>query len=301
MFIKRMFFLCVLYSLLISSIVHAYDINARSVIVVDTRTDNILFAKDPDLKLPPASTLKLMTAIVAVEESSLNDIATVSKKASSQQPSSIELKEGERIKIEDLLYACLMESANDAAVAIAEAVAGNEWRFVELMNQKALKIGATDTRFVNANGLPANGQYTTARDLAKIMRYAINIPIIREILSTRLKMITTLDGREIFLKNTNKLLWMNDNFLGGKTGYTRAARHCFVGMAMNGDSGLIISILGSPSRNDLWSSAEALLEKGIRVLSDEEEPTIIKTASKPKPPSIKKKRFAFRYKKKMRS
>lgn len=301
MFIKRMFFLCVLYSLLISSIVHAYDINARSVIVVDTRTDNILFAKDPDLKLPPASTLKLMTAIVAVEESSLNDIATVSKKASSQQPSSIELKEGERIKIEDLLYACLMESANDAAVAIAEAVAGNEWRFVELMNQKALKIGATDTRFVNANGLPANGQYTTARDLAKIMRYAINIPIIREILSTRLKMITTLDGREIFLKNTNKLLWMNDNFLGGKTGYTRAARHCFVGMAMNGDSGLIISILGSPSRNDLWSSAEALLEKGIRVLSDEEEPTIIKTASKPKPASIKKKRFAFRYKKKMRS
>ncbi|GAB4534250.1 MAG: D-alanyl-D-alanine carboxypeptidase family protein [Thermodesulfovibrionia bacterium] len=300
--IKGYFVLCLLY-LLLTSVAHADNVNARSVIVVDAKTDEILFAKDPDLRLQPASTLKLMTAIVAVEELSLNDIVVVSKKAASQQPSNIDLKEGERVRVEDLLYAALMESANDAAMALAEAVSGNEQRFVELMNQKALQIGAMDTRFVNANGLPADGQYTTVRDLVRIMRYAIDIPIIREILSTRFKMISTVDGREVFLKNTNKLLWMSDNFIGGKTGYTRAARHCFVGMAMNGESGIIVSILGSPNRQDLWSEAIWLFEKGVRVLSNQDEPTIIKTASKPKTivsSRSNRKRIAYRYKKKSR-
>jgi len=293
--IKRVTFLCLLY-LFLATIVYADDIKARSAIVVDATTDEILFAKDPELRLPPASTLKLMTAIVAVEELSLNHIATVSRNASSQQPSNIKLREGEMIRIEDLLYAALMESANDAAVAIAETVSGNELRFVELMNQKAIQIGATDTRFVNANGLPADGQYTTVRDLVRIMRYAIDIPVIRDIISTRFKKITTIGGREIFLTNINKLLWMNDSFIGGKTGYTRASKHCFVGIASNEGREIIVALLSSPTRQDLWSDAETLFERGVRVLTNQDKPVIIRTANNAKASSNhKRKKVAFRF------
>jgi len=274
---RFLFFLLFSVHYLLFTAVYADEILSRSALVMDADSERILFAKNPHLKLPPASTVKVMTAIVVAENADLEKIVTVSSKAAWQQPSKINLKRGERIKIKDLLYAALMESANDAATALAESVTGNEWKFVKLMNQKALEIGATNTRFINANGLPGKRQYTTAYDLAKIMQYAIRIPLIREVLTTRFKEISTVEGRSIFMRNANKLLWKNEDFVGGKTGFTRRARHCLVGVTNKENRELVVSVLGSPSRQLLWSEYEALFEKGFNILNMQEEPVIYTT------------------------
>ena len=133
-------------------------------------TGRVLYAKNPELRLLPASTTKLMTALVVIEKAKLTDVVTVSKKAARRPPTRAGLKAGDKVTIETLLYAALMKSANDAAVALAEGVAGSVEDFVALMNMKALAIGANNTHYINANGLPGEGQYITAYDLSKIMR-----------------------------------------------------------------------------------------------------------------------------------
>jgi D-alanyl-D-alanine carboxypeptidase (penicillin-binding protein 5/6) len=172
-----------------------------------------------------------------------------------------------------------MKSANDAAVVLAEAVAGSEEEFVRLMNDKAVAIGADDTRFVNANGLPAPGQHITAYDLAKIMRQAIKYPTIREIIGTRITEISTETGKQMFIRNTNKLLWSDDELLGGKTGYTRDARHCFVCAGERDKDTIIVALLGAPNRNLLWKESEELMGFGAKVLARAEEPVIYLTRS----------------------
>jgi D-alanyl-D-alanine carboxypeptidase (penicillin-binding protein 5/6) len=170
------------------------------------------------------------------------------------------------VTIETLLYAALVKSGNDAAAVLAEAVAGSEKKFVSLMNRKAAAIGAKNTRFKNSHGLPASGQYTTASDLSKIMTHALTYPRLREIIGTRVVEILTENGNAIFLNNTNKLLWSDEDLIGGKTGYTRRARHCFVGAAERGDSRLIVAVLGSPNRKTLWKESEKLLHEGFETI-----------------------------------
>lgn len=273
LFISLCSVLCVL-----SSVSFADDLHARSALVMDALTGKILFAKNPDLKLPAASTIKIMTAIIVAEKADLNKITTISRRAANQQPSKVNLKRGDRIRMKYLLYAALMESANDAATALAEAVTGNERKFVRLMNQKAFEIGATNTRYINANGLPGKGQYTTAYDLAKIMQYAIRIPVIREVLTTKVKEISTVGGRNIFVRNTNRLLWEDNDFMGGKTGFTRKAKHCIVAAANKENTELIITVLGSPSRQNLWSESERLFGKGSKISNMQDGPVIYITA-----------------------
>lgn len=164
----------------------ADDIKSKAAVVMDAETGRLLYAKNPDLRLLPASTTKLMTALVVLERAKLSDVVTISKKVSLTPAMRVGLKEGDRVTIETLLYAALMKSANDAAVALSEAVGGSEEQFVILMNRKAIALGANDTRFINANGLPGKGQYITAYDLSKIMRAAIKYPVLREILNTRI-------------------------------------------------------------------------------------------------------------------
>ena len=250
------------------SVAYAETIRSRSAIVVDASTGKTLYAKKPNLRLPPASTVKLMTAIVALEHAQLTDIATVSKRAVGVAPSKVGLKAGDKVSIETLLYAALVKSGNDAAAVIAEAVAGSESRFVRLMNRKAFAIGATNTKFQNPHGLPAAGQYTTVSDLSKIMTYALTYPRLRDIMSTRVVEVLTENGHTIFLKNTNKLLWSDDALIGGKTGYTRRARHCFVGAAERGKSKVIVAVLGSPSRKTLWKESERLIHEGLEVITN---------------------------------
>ena len=255
------------------------EIRSRAAVVMEASTGRILGGKNPNLRLPPASTTKLMTAMVVLDRTALNDVVTVSERAVAISPTKANLRAGERMTVETLLYTALLKSANDAAFTLAEYAAGSEERFVEIMNQKALALGMADTRFVNATGLPGQGQYTTAYDLAKMMRYAMRYPEIREIVNTKEFLITTEGGRTIPIRNINKLLWSEESMLGGKTGYTRAARHCFVCAGEQEKEMIIVSVLGAPSREMLWKESEGLLEKGFAVKQSGEEPVVYYTKS----------------------
>ena len=255
----------------------AARMQSRAALVMNASTGTILYAKNPDLKSPPASTTKLMTAIVTMENADLNDVVTISSKAAHVPPHKAGFKAGDRIMVEELLHAALIGSANDAAVALAEAVAGSEERFVELMNAKAIEIGATNTRFINANGLPGPGQYITVHDLAKIMDYALRYKKLKEIIGTRITEVSTMGGNTKLIRNTNRLLWSEEDLVGGKTGYTNKARHCFVCAAERKNDTIIVALLGSPSRSNLWKETEFLIGRGFDVMGDRETPTVYLT------------------------
>jgi D-alanyl-D-alanine carboxypeptidase (penicillin-binding protein 5/6) len=253
------------------------EIQARAAVVMEASSGRVLYAKNPELRLMPASTTKLMTALIAVEKVNLKDVVTISRNAVNVAPTKSGFKEGDKVTVETLLYAALMKSANDAAVALAEAVADTEAQFVLLMNRKAIALGATDTKFINPNGLPGKGQYTTAYDLSKIMRQAIKHPVLKEILGTRAAELSTEAGKTLIVKNTNKLLWSDDELLGGKTGFTNAARHCFVCAGERESNTLIVALLGAPSRTALWKETENLMAFGSKVIKNQEEPVVYLT------------------------
>ena len=250
----------------------ASAIFAKAAIVIDSESEEVLYAKNPDVKLPPASTTKLITAMTALDKLNPDDVVTISRKAAETPSVLPKLKVGEKLRVRELLSFALIRSINGAAVALAEAVAGDEKSFVPLMNEKALSIKAVTTKFINASGLPGKGQYTTARDLAKIMKKALSYQIITDIIDTKV-MEVDIDGKSVLLTNTNNLLWSEEDHLGGKTGYTRAARHCFVGASEKEEGVLIIALLGDSSRNTLWTDAEKLLakdfEKGTVIITDQ--------------------------------
>jgi D-alanyl-D-alanine carboxypeptidase (penicillin-binding protein 5/6) len=275
-------------SLALVNSVSAEEIKSRAAVVMDAATGRVLFAKNPDLRLMPASTTKLMTALVVIERTNLNDIATISKKASSAPATKLGLKQGDNINIETLLNAALIKSANDAAVALAEAAGGSEEEFVSLMNKKAHALGLNNTRFINPNGLPGTGQYITAHDLAEIMRQAIRYPLLKEILGTRVAEVFTGEGKPILIKNTNKLLWSDSELLEGKTGYTKEARHCFAGAAERETGTIIVALLGTPSRPLLWKETEDLMALGTRVLNNLEEPVVYLTKAESDTAKVKK-------------
>jgi len=272
----RVFTFLALFSIccLLPAVLPAYTVHSKAAAVMDAETGNLLYAKNPELKCPPASTTKLMTAIVSIEHLDLNAVVTISRNASRVSPHKVGFREGERVAVEELLYAALLGSANDAAVALAEAAAGSEHDFVRLMNSKAFQIGARNTRFVNSHGLPGPGQYTTAADLAKIMQYSMHYPKLKQIINTRVTEISTESGRSMSLRNTNRLLWSEEGLIGGKTGYTRLARHCFVCAAGRGEDKVVVALLGSPSRDNLWRESGFLIDKGFDALKNDEHPVI---------------------------
>ena len=237
-------------------------IPAKAAVVMDS-FGTVLYAKFPKARLAPASTVKLMTAMVAIDHLKADDIVRISEKVSKVRTIPPRLQPDEEFAVIDLLNLALMKSINQAAVALAEAAAGSEEAFVVLMNQKAQEIGARDTLFANASGLPKGKQYSTASDLALIMKAALSYPLLREILATKACMIRTAAGREIFLENSNHLLWEDQTVIIGKTGYTGNARHCFVG-AMDTENGMVITaVLGARSRHSLWKATEMLAEIGV--------------------------------------
>ena len=242
-------------------------ITSQAAVVMDASTGQIFYTKNSNDLLPPASTAKLMTAIVVMEKANLSQIITISTKASRVHPIKAGFKKGDKVTIEGLLYAALLKSANDAAVALAEAIAGSEDEFVSLMNEKAISIGAENTKFVNATGLPGKGQHITAIDLSRIMKYAMSFPKLKEILSTPTAKVSTENGRAIFLRSTDKLLWSDEEVIGGKTGYTDSAKHCFVCAAERDKRTIIVSLLGSPSRQNLWKEAKKLIDKGFQMIA----------------------------------
>ncbi|MCE5195299.1 MAG: D-alanyl-D-alanine carboxypeptidase [Nitrospiraceae bacterium] len=260
------------------STAYAQDISSKAALVMEASTGRILFAKNPNLKLLPASTTKLVTAMVTLDRKNMNDTVVISEKAAKiplkYRDNEQKFKAGESVLIGTLLYAALLMSANDAAFALAEGVSGSEAGFVDLMNKKVSSIGAAHTKFINTTGLPGKGQQITAYDLAKIMRYSLKYPEIREILKTKKTEILMSEGRAVMLENTNMLLWSDEGALGGKTGYTKAARHCFVYAGERNGETIIVAILGAPNRNTLWHETEKLLAKGVDVLANNEQPMV---------------------------
>jgi len=257
------------------------NIGALSGVALDGLTGQILYAKNPNIKIPPASTVKLLTAMVVLDRLPLSQEVRISKTAEETPTTPPHLHEGELYTVDDLLHLMLIKSSNQAAVALAEAVAGSEERFSELMNQKAKLLGLKDSHFVTASGLPAQGQYTTAYELALILYEALKYPHIKEIISLPVKVITSKKGRTIIVKNTNKLLFdeeFKDEVIGGKTGYTRLSKHCLVNVAQVKNRLVITSLLGSPYRDALWEDTKKLIKFSELVLEKKASPVVINTA-----------------------
>lgn len=228
------------------------NLSARSAILVDYDTGEVIYAKNPQEKLSAASTIKIMTALVALENSKLPDKFTVSEKAAKVGENAIGLTQGETLTLEELLYGSMLVSGNDAAVAIAEGISGSEDTFVQKMNQAAGDMGLSDTKFINASGLDDDGkvQYTTAFDLVTIARYVWEKhPVFRKIASTYYLPIDANYGHKAFeLYNDTNLLTTYPGVKGIKPGFTWDAGWCLVTYAENNNKKLLAVILGSADR-----------------------------------------------------
>jgi D-alanyl-D-alanine carboxypeptidase (penicillin-binding protein 5/6) len=238
------------------------QLTARAAIAVDARTGAVYFARNEDLPVPPASTTKLLTAIVALHNTAPDELMRVSKHAAGMPASKAYLKAGSVYSSRSMLQAMLMKSANDASVVIAEHIGGSVPGFARLMNQTARSLGATRSYFITPNGLPQPGHVSTARDMALIMRAALQTPGMRGILQTQTDVIEPVSGgaRRISLRSTNRMLWRDDLSVIGKTGWTREAKRCFVGMTQANGHEVIIAILGS---RNLWADVELLSRHGL--------------------------------------
>ena len=231
-------------------------ITAPTALLLDNTTNQILYAKTPHLRRPPASTTKLLTAIVALKLKVPDTVVTIPSAATSMPPSKIYLKTGERYRLRDLLHALLMNSANDVAAAIAISTAGSTAEFAREMNATAYQLGCRDSHFVNPSGLPDRRQYSTAYDMALIMREVQKYPILVQALKTRTATIRSAAGRRVPLKNHNKMLWRDPREVLGKTGWTRSARHCFVGQITVDGKRVFVAMLGS---HRLWRDLQTLV------------------------------------------
>lgn len=232
-------------------------ITAPSAVLIDAATQRVIYAKAPHMRRPPASTTKVMTALVVLEKMKPDQVVRIPAWVSYIPPSKAYLRPGERYRVRDLLYATLISSANDAAEVLAIAAAGSRERFAEWMNAKARSIGCRDTHFVNASGLPPGQHYSTAYDLALIMRQVRKNAFIVDSLGRRQHVIRSLEGRKIYLRNHNRLLWRSQRSVIGKTGWTRQGQACFVGRIQWMGREVLVSLLGS---HRLWQDLKVLLD-----------------------------------------
>lgn len=243
---------------------------ALSAVLMDGESGRILYEKDGETPRPNASTTKVMTCILALENGAGDDYVMVSDKAAAQPDVQLGMREGEQYYLEDLLYSLMLMSHNDTAVAIAEHIGGSTEGFAGMMNEKAKEIGCTDTYFITPNGLDAEDEkgvhHTTARDLALIMRYAIRSETFLKITQTREYSFTDLDEkREFSVHNTNALLTMTDGVLSGKTGFTGDAGYCYVCACEKDEKTFVVSLLGCGWPNNTgykWKDSVKLLDYG---------------------------------------
>lgn len=250
----------------------ALSVSAQYACVIDAMTGNVLYEKNAYEKHSMASTTKIMTALVALENKPLSDIVTASKNAAGTEGSSIYLRAGEKITLEDLLYGLMLASGNDAAVAIAEHVGGSVENFAVMMTEKAKSLGLKNTSFKNPNGLDEEGHHTTAYDLAMITRAALQNEKFKEIVSTKTKNIS--NGEESYMRtltNHNKLLRLYSGCIGVKTGYTKKTGRCLVSAAERNGFRVIAVTLNAP---DDWNDHMNMLDYAFSSYSS--KPLIIK-------------------------
>ena len=233
------------------------EVTARSFVIMDAKSGKVLLAHNPQTMLPPASTLKVMTALYVLEHLKMDDKVPVSPYAAAAPASKINIKPGEVYTVKELLYALLLSSANDGARALAERAAGSEEEFARKLTQQVRQWGAYRTLLANANGLPAD-HFSTAEDLAIIFRRAMQNPEFARIIGTKTYEIQ--GERE--LRNHDRFLFTTPLARGGKTGFTRASKNTYVGMFQNGDQAIIVSMMGSSKK---WADLRALIEKGFEL------------------------------------
>lgn len=244
---------------LFPSVTLGEPVSAEGAILMEASTGRVLYASDADKRLPMASTTKVMTALLAIERYEADAIVVVPKEAVGVEGSSLYLKEGERIRMIDLVYGLMLASGNDAAVAIALSVCGSVEDFAALMNEKAASLGLYHTQFVTPNGLHDDAHYTTARDLAVLTCHALKNPVFRTIVSTQYHQTEGGSVTRTF-KNKNRLLWEYEGANGVKTGYTQIAGKCLVFSAERDGMQLVGVVLDCPA---MWNAAEVLLELGF--------------------------------------
>lgn len=231
------------------------EINARSAIVIDAESGRVLFEKNAYIKRPMASTTKVMTAIIALENCDLNEVVTVSRNAALVNGSTINLTTGEKLTMRELMYGLLLRSGNDAAIAIAEHIGGSVDGFAKMMNDKAREIGAYNTKFTTPHGLDEEGHYSTAYDMALITRYALKNPVFNDIVGTR-----SIQVGKRTMNNTNEMLWGYEGADGVKTGYTGKAGRCLITSATRNGRRYISVVLFCDSRDQRALSSKKILD-----------------------------------------
>ena len=263
------FFICVCF-MMHSVVVFAESntdlgLNAKSAILMEESTGNILYESNPDERLPIASVTKVMTMLLIMEavdsgKISLDDMVTVSENAMSYGGSTMFLETGEQLTVNDMLKGIAVASANDGCVAMAEHLAGSESAFVDMMNEKAKKLGMENTHFMNTNGLDEDDHYSSARDVAIMSRELMKHETIFNYTSI---WMDTLRGGKFQLANTNKLIRFYDGANGLKTGSTSKALCCLSAAAKRNDMQLIAVVLGAPTSAERFASAKSLLDYGF--------------------------------------
>lgn len=240
------------------------EVHGAAAIVVDVRSGRVLFNKNSREPRAVASTQKLLTALLVAEAGNLWETVTIMPQDTAVSPTKLYLKAGQKYSRMELLNALLVKSANDVACALARDNAGSVVAFAAKMNERARSMGATSSNFVNPNGLPAEGQYSTARDMAIIARNAYASPDLRRIMATKSFEFHFADGRVRELVNTNRVLRTVPFCNGMKTGYTDAAGHCLVSSGQSNGRDVIAVVLGS-TKSRVWNDSQKLLEWGLRL------------------------------------
>lgn len=259
-------FFCFILLFNIAVLAEEPKVNAISAVIVDGDTGRILWGKNENKPMAMASTTKIMTALVALENSDIKKETTVSKNATLASPVKMHLSVGEKMTIEQLLYAMMLQSYNDSAVAVAEAVGGSVEKFCTMMNEKAKEIGCSDTVFETPNGLDKGNHHSTAEDMSKIGVYALKNQNLMKIMNTRDYTFKSSKTTYSFV-NKDRLLSEYEGAIGMKTGFTGKAGHCFVGAANRGDITLVSVVLasgwGTAGKSRKWIDTKALLNYGF--------------------------------------
>ncbi|MCC6140457.1 MAG: D-alanyl-D-alanine carboxypeptidase [Nitrospira sp.] len=235
---------------------------AHSIFMKELRSGRVLYQHESLKRLSPASLTKIMSALVILEKGKLDDQATISRNAARAPKTHLRLRPGEVFKLEDLLKAMLIVSANDACLAAVEHVGGDEEQFVMLMNAKAAALGLTDTHFSNGCGFDGPEHYSTAEDLAKLSEVALQNPVFRALVREEREIITPISGHRAYvLHSTNRLLGRIPGVEGVKTGFTSKAGRCLIAKVSQNGSDLLVVILNSNRR---WNTAVSLIDFGLK-------------------------------------
>ena len=262
---KDVFFSLLLLSFLICSNILPQEprdpfpkVAASYLVKVNSKT---LWVHNPNRKLPPASLTKIMTALIILEKVGLDEVVIVSKRAAKETGSVIGLRAGDKMKVRDLLAACLIQSANDASYALAEYAGGSKEGFVRLMNARADKMGLVDTHWTNPCGHSEKNHYSTANDLAILAETALKNPTFSKLVSfTRGRISTVNEKRTFKIENKNELIGRYPGAIGVKSGWTSKAGKCLIALACRNGTKVLLILLNAPNR---WWDAEMILNKAF--------------------------------------